>query len=57
MSVKRSLDRSLLELEAKFMRLLETDRESEEFETLYREVDSELAVFATTVEAEIIRAS
>lgn len=57
MSVKTSLDRSLVELEVKFMRLLETDRESAEFERLYHEVDSQLTAFVTVAEAEIIRAS
>jgi len=34
---------SLTELKAKFMKLLETDRSSEEFETLFAEVDADLA--------------
>jgi|GEM_PF-2501613 len=48
MSVEMELDleRSLEQLEAKFMRLLETDRESAEFEALFKEVDRELGVLA-----------
>lgn len=55
MKVTMSLDRSLEELEAKFLRLLEIDRRSEEFERLYEEVDRGLAVAAG--EAEITKAS
>lgn len=33
-------------LEAKFMRLLETERDTAEFEQLFREVDEELGIVA-----------
>lgn len=57
MSVTKSLDRSLDELKAKFLRLLETDRQSEEFKRLYHEVDSELGGLARAAEADITKAS
>lgn len=48
---------TLKELEAKFLRLLETDRGSEEFERLYREVDQELGALAWADESDAVRAS
>jgi len=51
--VEAVLERSLVELEAKFMRLLELDRDSAEFEKLYDEVDKELAALASDDAAEI----
>ncbi|HLS90754.1 MAG TPA: hypothetical protein VK101_05860 [Limnochordia bacterium] len=53
MGVEAVLERSLVELEAKFMRLLELDRDSAEFEKLYDEVDKELAALASDDAAEI----
>jgi len=51
--VEAVLERALVELEAKFMRLLELDRDSAEFEKLYDEVDKELAALASDDAAEI----
>lgn len=41
-----ALERSLELLEAKFMRLLELDRQSPEFEALFEEVDRQLGALA-----------
>lgn len=57
MSVDTSLDRSLVELEAKFMRLLELDRDSAEFDKLYREVDTELSAIVNGSAVAEIKAS
>ena len=53
MGVEAVLERSLVELEAKFMRLLELDRDSAKSERLYYEVDQELAALASGDAAEI----
>lgn len=57
MNVTDSFDQALQELEAKFHRLLETDRQSEEFECLYREVDRQLGLIARGEEAGAVKAS
>lgn len=57
MSITECFDRSLNELEAKFMRLLVIDRQSEEFERLYREVDAALDVLAKAHDVDVTKAS